>query len=198
MNSDRLRCAASDDADAIAAVHVASWHETYDHLLTADQRRQVTVPGRAAVWRTRLPRAGWSPDVMVIESAAMPGGAAARLTGFVWFGPATDADDDAAVVGHIESLHVDPVHRGRGFGKRLADAAVHRLVDAGYEEVSLWVVASNSQARGFYHARGWRPDGARRRETLAVGDEDGPVVEILRLRADPAQLLAGRAVEKVP
>ncbi len=72
MVPDRIRPAVSNDAEAIAAVHVASWHATYDGLLTDDQRWQVTVRGRTAVWEARLHGSAPSPDVIVSEPVALP------------------------------------------------------------------------------------------------------------------------------
>ena len=51
--------------------------------------------------------------------------------------------------------------------------AVRALTEAGQPDVTLWVLEANEQARRFYVAAGFRPDGAR--QLLDLG---GPVTEV--------------------
>lgn len=69
----------------------------------------------------------------------------------------------------LHALYVLPEHWGKGIGSRLLERAgpVRRL----------WVLEANRQARSFYEARGWRPDGASQapwgvREVRLVKTED--------------------------
>ena len=71
--------------------------------------------------------------------------------GFVLFGP-----------GWLHRLYVRPSAWGDGVGQVLHDEALAALDDAGSDAASLWVLADNSRARGFYERRGWRLNGAER------------------------------------
>src|SRR3984885_12082802 len=46
----RIRIATPDDAHALAAMHVASWHETYTGLLPDKILSALSVESRAAAW----------------------------------------------------------------------------------------------------------------------------------------------------
>jgi ribosomal protein S18 acetylase RimI-like enzyme len=84
------------------------------------------------------------------------------VVGFVTFGPSRDAD--AAGLGEIYALCVDPGGYGRGTGRLLMAEARRRLREAGIEEAILWVLRGNDRAAAFYEREGWRPDGATRLE----------------------------------
>ena len=65
--------------------------------------------------------------------------------------------------GEVFAIYVDPACQGLGAGRRLLEAAARQLAEAGFAEASLWVLASNRAARGFYESQGWR----RRRHRAA-------------------------------
>jgi GNAT superfamily N-acetyltransferase len=64
--------------------------------------------------------------------------------------------------GRLHRLYVRPSAWGAGVGAILHDEALVALRDAGSEVASLWVLADNARARGFYERRGWRLNGAER------------------------------------
>lgn len=64
--------------------------------------------------------------------------------------------------GCLHRLYVRPSAWGDGVGAALHDDALAVLRAAGAEAASLWVLADNSRARGFYERRGWRLNGAER------------------------------------
>jgi ribosomal protein S18 acetylase RimI-like enzyme len=84
------------------------------------------------------------------------------VVGFVTFGPSRDAD--AAGLGEIYALYVDPRSYGGGIGRLLMAEARRRLREAGIEEAILWVLRGNDRAATFYEREGWKPDGATRLE----------------------------------
>ena len=51
-----------------------------------------------------------------------------------------------------------------GLGRQLLDEAVGFLREQGYDEATLWVLASNDRARRFYEGGGWTSDEAVREE----------------------------------
>ena len=64
------------------------------------------------------------------------------------------------------ALYVDPSVWGRGIGRRLIVGARRRLLENGFAEAILWVLAGNDRAERFDRADGWVPDGARREEEI--------------------------------
>jgi ribosomal protein S18 acetylase RimI-like enzyme len=144
-----FRDARPSDAQAIAAVHVASWHYAYRGLLPDAFLDRLSVEDRERSWGTALADPAYG--VVVAEDAG-------RVVGFVSFGPSRDegASDRTA---EIPAIYVDPEVLGTGVGRRLFDAAVGRLREAGYARATLWVLEANDRARRFYEKAGWSWDG---------------------------------------
>jgi ribosomal protein S18 acetylase RimI-like enzyme len=165
-----VRRATSADARAIAEIRVASWRATYPGMVPAPilermdvDRDETRIGGRLADPRQRA---------FVVEDAA------GRVAGFVMAGAARD--DDAAGLGEIQAIYLDPAARGRDLGRALMDAALAELAGAGLTTVVLWVLTANAAARRFYERAGFRLDG-----TAQMIDFDGtPVEEIRYRRAD--------------
>jgi GNAT superfamily N-acetyltransferase len=64
--------------------------------------------------------------------------------------------------GRLHRLYVRPSAWGGGIGAALHDEAVAALRDGGADVASLWVLADNLRARGFYQRRGWSLNGGAR------------------------------------
>ena len=69
------------------------------------------------------------------------------------------AQRDAAGVGHIGAMWVDPCLRGRGAGARLFDTAVAFLRARGCSEIHLSVTETNAAAIALYQSRGFALTG---------------------------------------
>lgn len=174
-----IRPATMQDARAIADVHIRSWRATYHRIVAATTLAGLDVDKRATIWTTRLttPERGEHTLVALLST----------LVGFVQFGPSPDRDDDAATTGQIFAIHVDPNTTGRGVGRALLTASLGSLTRASYQRATLWVVAGNDRARRFYELAGWTPDGATRREKLALPGETGDQVTVVRYARQPMQ-----------
>jgi ribosomal protein S18 acetylase RimI-like enzyme len=146
--SGLVRAAVPEDAEAIAAVHVATWRDAYAGLMPDEILNGLDVSQRAETWRGRL-RA--LPDAVFVFVFEQHG----QVRGFVSGGP----DRAGRVSGEVFAIYVHPSCQGLGAGRRLLEAAGQRLAEAGFAEASLWVLATNRAARGFYESQGWRADG---------------------------------------
>lgn len=167
-----IRKAGAADAAAIAAIHVHSWIATYGGA-PSNRGIDSDIAHRTDLWKLRLRKQGTAPQISVAVSNA-------AVVGFIYFGPSPDADHDPTTTGQVLSLHVDPDLTNRGIGRRLIQHALDGFRGAGCASATLWVVAENRRSRGFYERLGWRPDGSRRREKLAVEGEEGDDVEVVR------------------
>lgn len=170
-----IRSATPEDAADIAALHVSSFVATYPHLPSTRSSAATGLAGRVAVWDRLLRNPG--PNGIVLVANDNDG-----IRGFVHAG--ASPDDDAQDVGHIFSIHVSPETKGGGVGGRLMDGAVAFLVQAGFRCATLWVVSDNLPARAFYEQLGWDAEATTRRQRLAVGDEEGDEVEVVRYFRD--------------
>lgn len=138
-----LRDATPVDAEAIAALHTASWRSAYrgimpDAYLDGDCGRE-----RLAHWSGKLadPPSGGHIVLALLEDAPL---------GFI----AVWSDPDGASDAYLDNLHVAPGSRGLGIGRHLLGMVARRLADEGRRTLYLWVFDANRQAYRFYRSLG--------------------------------------------
>jgi GNAT superfamily N-acetyltransferase len=158
-----VRRALPGDAAAMARAHARSWPFAYGGLLPERVIADVVESevARAERWRGTLGEVPRRRGASVAERAG-------RLVGFVFWGPAEDADAGSET-GEVFAIYLEPEAIGQGIGRALLAAAEHGLLGAGFEAASLWVLDSNERARRFYEAAGWRPDGVTKAEERPGG-----------------------------
>ncbi len=147
-----------DDAEELAALHLAVWRSAYGGLVAAAGFDSVDLAERAQRWRATA-RGDVDPprSALVAEEDG-------RLVGFVAFGDPRDDDVDASA--EVLALYVDEARWGTPVGHRLLSAARAELAAAGDERLYLWVLTDNPRARSFYERAGLRPDGTEKRIDL--------------------------------
>lgn len=140
-----------EDADAIAALHVATWREGYAHLVPDTAYTPEVVANVHHRWALRI---ATSPqDTFVAETVE-------GLAGFVLIGPCRDPDLDTRTVLEIYGFYVLPRFWRRGIGRALMNEALAEVGRRGYREVALWVLRDNPRGRAAYESYGFRPDGS--------------------------------------
>lgn len=145
-----LRDGTPDDAEAVEAVHYSSREAVYKDRTADWPPPGLDRAGRVARWRR------WLEDPRIVSIVALEAG---RITGFCTLRPSGDEDADPALVAEMPTLYVDPHSWGRGLGRALCDEAITRAIAKGFRDLTLWVLEMNTQARGFYEAFGFLPDG---------------------------------------
>jgi ribosomal protein S18 acetylase RimI-like enzyme len=138
-----VRSATVDDAQAIARVHVASWNSTYAALLPADFLESLNEADYADRWR-RLIGEG-SSRVCVVEQGN-------EVVGFASGG--RERAGETGYAGELYAIYVLDDHQHRGFGRELVRAVVAGLRDMGLEDMIIWVLRDNQNARSFYERLG--------------------------------------------
>jgi len=149
-----IRPATAHDAERIAEVHVRSWQAAYRGLMPQEYLDALEPADRLPRWQQLLT----NPDLAGNEVLVADDGDS--ICGFASFGPTRDADGDASRTGEVRAIYLAPGAMGQGVGRRLLAASVDRLVRAGFEQVTLWVLDTNARARRFYEIAGFRADGA--------------------------------------
>ena len=152
----QLRPAQPEDAMAVAHVHVRSWQVAYRGLLPDDYLNQLRPEDRAAKYIFASP----DPQVPYTMVAADNG----IITGFATTMPSRDSAFPDH--GELAALYVDPDHWGRGIGAALIAAARTHLVEAGFRDAYLWLLAGNARADRFYKIDGWQPTSDCRTDTV--------------------------------
>jgi GNAT superfamily N-acetyltransferase len=154
------RRAGTDDAAAIAIVHVRSWQGAYRGLLPQEYLDGLDPAGRVGWWRQALERTQWPAAGTLV---AVSDG---QVSGFAHVGPTRDDGDGDGRVGEVTAIYVLPEAWGTGLGRALMTAALGELATAGYESATLWVLESNARARRFYERAGWSADGSVKQDDI--------------------------------
>ena len=152
------------DAPEIADLHVATWRETYAHLLPADYFSDAHHQMRKAMWQHILgsPRDEWAVRIAKTDG---------QVVGFAMAGPSFGAEgQDLPRDRQLYSLYVTAVHHGTGVGQALLDETL------GAGAAMLWVAAQNSRAIAFYRRNGFEFDGVEQVDPSAPNITDARMV----------------------
>jgi ribosomal protein S18 acetylase RimI-like enzyme len=149
-----IRRAEPSDVDAIAQVHVKTWQVAYRRHMPDSVLDSLDVSKRAAMWSKALEQSATLVLVATVDRA---------IVGFCSLIPSRDADAGTSV-GEIAAIYVDPAAWRSGVGSSLIEAAMESARERGLAEVTLWVLTSNTSARAFYEARGFKTDGQTKTE----------------------------------
>lgn len=147
----KTRRATPDDAPALAKVHIDSWRAAYRGLVPDSYLDKLDYGRRAERFRESLSTSGEETYIAEQDGEAI---------GFLTLGACRDEDMDQATTGEIWGIYLAPAHWRKGVGRALCQEAERMLKSRGYTQITLWVFEGNSQARRFYEAMGFAPDGA--------------------------------------
>lgn len=133
-----------DDKAAVSRIYEESWKYAYRTIIP--QSYLDSIP--SGNWVSGLDEPGRNTIVMVKDGALIGTSTycRSRFAQFEGFG-------------EIVSVYLLPEYIGRGYGKRLFQAAVRELRALGYEKIFLWVLEENVRARRFYERAGMRCTG---------------------------------------
>jgi GNAT superfamily N-acetyltransferase len=147
-----IRAAELRDAPAIGTVWQRATLVGYEGILPADAAPPST---EVLTERSRHAIAAQRHNTLVL--VACNTGPDGQIVGTV----AAVPDPDQASRAELLRLYVDPGHWGRGIGRRLHDAALAQVRDAGYKVAVAWVLERNIRARAMYERWGWQATPAR-------------------------------------
>jgi ribosomal protein S18 acetylase RimI-like enzyme len=146
----RIRQATAADCEAIAAVHVVGWRESYRGLMPDSVLDALSIAERAALWRRSVSQG--TSSVLVAEVGT-------ALVGFAAGGPRRGdafAHDGFACDGELYAIYVLRTAQGAGVGSRLLRETAAALARREFTALALWVLRANFNARQFYHRHGGR------------------------------------------
>jgi len=161
-----IRPAASDDAEAIATVHIRTWQAAYRGQLPDQFLDQLSgqLRQRADFWRAHISNPPTPQHEVWVGALDKK-----HVEGFIAIGPARDADPK--ITGEVYAIYVEPENWGQGLGRMLMTQGARRLASLGFSAALLWVLESNGRARRFYEIAGWSTDGRTKIETRPDGIE---------------------------
>jgi GNAT superfamily N-acetyltransferase len=165
-----IRSASAADAPAVGVVQRESWLAAYEDIIGRATIDRVLPPdGGERVRQTFRTRPWQRMIVAVAEDTAVPG--EPGIVGYASFGPEHDvlgaewpqpptAAGQQGEVAELYALYVHPAWWSTGTGRALMDRVLTKTADAGYRQITLWVLRDNARARRFYERAGFAPDGA--------------------------------------
>ena len=146
----QIRIATPGDAPALAAMHIASWHETYTGLLPDKMLSALSVESRAAAWVKIMQDPETEPATersTVVHLAEHQG----AIIGFGSCGAQrTESLKAKGYDGEVSAIYVLREFQKRKIGTRLLRAMSADLMRRGSSGAALWVLRDNLRARHFY------------------------------------------------
>jgi ribosomal protein S18 acetylase RimI-like enzyme len=155
MQGVMIRGALPTDAPEIASLNVRCWQAAYrGHI--PDAFLDALDPAQQADW--------WSQRIRDPHTTVLVAVDAASLVGYCSLLPSRDEDAPSGAC-ELVTLYVDPNRWRAGCGTALVFAAMARARERGFQELSLWVLATNTAARAFYGSLGFWHDGSSKTDS---------------------------------
>ena len=142
-----IRRATAADAEAGARMHIACWREAYAGIVPEQALANFTADEESWVQRWRTQIASGRPRYVACRGE--------EIVGFAVAGPDLERVSDVPV---LYAIYVRASEYGNGLAQRLIELAI------GDGPASLWVLADNPRACGFYARNGFVPTGESRIE----------------------------------
>jgi len=161
MTSFIISAAKISDVPDIAKVQVESWQQAYRDIVPADYLSALSTQPREAHWTQSL--SNGNPSLIVAKTSV-------QLVGWIAFGQSRD-DDACDKTGEIEAVYVLPAYWSSGAGRALWEHAMPKLVQRGFDTVTLWVMVENDRAIKFYRRAGFKPEPASIKN-FTIGSKD--------------------------
>jgi GNAT superfamily N-acetyltransferase len=140
-----IRRATVADASVLAAVRIDSWRATYRGIIPDDYLDGMKVEDSTAIWSRILSATSSAANVFVAEVDGEVLGFAAGMT---------LKEAKLGYDSELTAIYLEPSVQRAGIGRRLVAHVAATLASAGANNMLVWVLAENRQARQFYEMLG--------------------------------------------
>jgi GNAT superfamily N-acetyltransferase len=143
-----IRPAGADDIEAIARVHIQSWHETYPGIMPQQRLDSLSMERSTKHWQANISGA------FTVLVAELDG----RIVGFLSGGDNSEYQACETGLGNacdceLGALYLLQEFHGRGIGKALFNRFVELMQQDSRRTMIVWVAEKN-RSTGFYTAMG--------------------------------------------
>ncbi len=138
-----IRKATAQDAEGIAKVHVKSWQETYQGIVSQEYLDSLKAEDRQPLWEKSLTQTAETSPVFV---AVNPGG---EIVGFASFGKERTGKFEAD--GELYAIYILEKYQRERTGTKLLQAGLEELSMQKYDSMLVWVLEDN-ESRKFYES----------------------------------------------
>jgi len=132
------RISPEDNRLAISNIYEQSWKTAYSGIVPQDYLDAIP-QGR---WASKIDTPGWRTLVCELDGKLIGTSSVCR-----------SRFEEYPEEGEIISIYLLPEYMHKGYGRKLLAAAVDELSE--YEDIFLWVLEDNTNARRFYESQGF-------------------------------------------
>ena len=132
------RISPEDNRLAISNIYEQSWKTAYSGIVPQDYLDAIP-QGR---WASKIDTPGWRTLVCELDGKLIGTSSVSR-----------SRFEEYPEEGEIISIYLLPEYMHKGYGRKLLAAAVDELSE--YEDIFLWVLEDNTNARRFYESQGF-------------------------------------------
>lgn len=158
-----IRVANSNDANAIAKVHIAAWRAAYQDYMPPDYLQSLCHNEKTKMWESAL--SGDNPGITLVALHKV----LHQIIGFCTYGPSRDMDADKNSVCELISINIHPDYWQQGYGSLLCTKVIESASQQDYTSITLWVIKRNIAARHFYEKQNFYCEGTETVDTNLVG-----------------------------
>ncbi|MEE3079722.1 MAG: GNAT family N-acetyltransferase [Bdellovibrionota bacterium] len=154
-----IQSAQFTDIKEIARVHVNSWCESYDGIISKKYLESLKYTDKETMWEQFIPRRPGHGGTLVVKTSD------GEVIGFSDFGPAREHEH--GFDSEIYAFYLLKKYHGKGLGRELLKRTFQKLKEDGYSTSYLWVFKENP-SKGFYE----KLDGTYLKSmSIQVGEE---------------------------
>lgn len=141
----------TDDRLAISRIYEESWKYAYKDIIPRE-------------YLDSIPKGQWGQGLDVGGRYTLVAVEGRELIGTSSFcrGRMAEMSD----FGEAISIYFLPEYMGKGYGKLLLEAVTKELAQLGFDDIYLWVLEDNHNARRFYKKFGFLESGRSREDTI--------------------------------
>ncbi|AIY40405.1 GCN5-related N-acetyltransferase [Collimonas arenae] len=140
-----IRRATIADASVIAAVRIDSWRATYRGIIPDEYLDGMKIEDSTAIWSRILSATSSAANVFVAEVDGEVLGFAAGMT---------LKESKLGFDSELTAIYLEPSVQRAGIGRKLVAHVAATLASAGAQNMLVWVLTQNTQARQFYETLG--------------------------------------------
>jgi ribosomal protein S18 acetylase RimI-like enzyme len=156
----QIRRATKEDALGIAKVHVESWKETYEGIISRKYLDSLKIEDRKPLWEKSLAE---TADISPVFVAVNPAG---EIAGFASFGKERTGKFNAD--GELYAIYILREYQRGKLGLKLMQSGIEELIKQKYTSMLVWVLEQNG-SRMFYESL--QPIKAREEIVKIAGQE---------------------------
>jgi RimJ/RimL family protein N-acetyltransferase len=144
----KIRYANTNDAKALGEIHSKSWYHAYKGIVPDKILENLSSQKMQKRFEGAINK---SEENAIIFKNNKP-------VGFIYIGKCRD-EDKPNTCGEVWGIYLHPDYWNMGIGTKLINWGLNELKNRNFNQITLWVLEENTNARKFYEKIGFKHDG---------------------------------------